>query len=301
MTELLVYGVVLGSIIALGAIGLTLLYGVLRFAHFAHGDLMTLGAYVVLLLNVELLPALGIPELKLGALSFGGRMLGSLVVSMGVTALVALLIDRILYHPLRARRSSPAILAIASLGMAFILRSLIYIVWGPQFLFYSQELRPAWVLPLDVRLKPDQVFILVIVLMLVLLLYLFLQRTKLGKAMRATADNPQLALVCGIDTEHVTAWTWGIGAALAAAAGVLYGIDAQLRPDMGWSFLLPLFAAVILGGIGNPLGALVGGIILGVVQQVSTAFLLPTYKPAVAFLVLILLLLLRPRGLFGGT
>jgi branched-chain amino acid transport system permease protein len=301
MTELLIYGVVLGSIIALGAIGLTLLYGVLRFAHFAHGDLMTLGAYVVLLLNVELLPALGMPELKWGPLSFGGRMLGSLVVSMGVTALVALLIDRILYHPLRARRSSPAILAIASLGMAFILRSLIYIVWGPQFLFYSQELRPAWVLPLDVRLKPDQVFILVMVLLLVLLLYVFLQRTKLGKAMRATADNPQLAWVCGIDTGRVTACTWGLGAALAATAGVLYGIDAQLRPDMGWSFLLPLFAAVILGGIGNPLGALVGGIILGVVQQVSTAFLLPTYKPAVAFLVLILLLFVRPRGLFGGT
>jgi branched-subunit amino acid ABC-type transport system permease component len=301
MTELVVYGVVLGSVIALGAIGLTLLYGVLRFAHFAHGDLMTLGAYVVLLLNVELLPALGIPELKLGPLSFGGRMLGSLVVSMGVTALVALLIDRCLYHPLRARRSSPAILAIASLGMAFILRSLIYIIWGPQFLFYSQELRPAWELPLQVRLKPDQVFILTLALLLVLLLYLFLQRTKLGKAMRATADNPQLAWVCGIDTDRVTAWTWGLGAALAAAAGVLYGIDAQLRPDMGWSFLLPLFAAVILGGIGSPLGALVGGIILGVVQQVSTAFLLPTYKPAVAFLVLILLLFVRPRGLFGGT
>ena len=138
-------------------------------------------------------------------------------------------------------------------------------------------------------------------LILVLLLYLFLQRTKLGKAMRATADNPQLAWVCGIDTGRVTAYTWGLGAALAATAGVLYGIDAQLRPDMGWSFLLPLFAAVILGGIGNPLGALVGGIILGVVQQVSTAFLLPTYKPAVAFLALILLLFARPRGLFGGA
>jgi branched-chain amino acid transport system permease protein len=301
MTELLVYGIVLGSIITLGAIGLTLLYGVLRFAHFAHGDLMTLGAYVVLLLNAELLPALGIPDLKWGPLSFGGRVLGSLVVSMAVTALVALLIDRILYQPLRARRSSPALLAIASLGVAFILRSLIYIIWGPQFLFYSQELRPAWVLPLDVRLKPDQVFILLMALLLVFLLYLFLQRTKLGKAMRATADNPQLALVCGIDTGRVTAWTWALGAALAAAAGVLYGIDAQLRPDMGWSFLLPLFAAVILGGIGSPLGALIGGIILGVVQQVSTAFLLPTYKPAVAFAVLILLLFVRPRGLFGGT
>jgi branched-chain amino acid transport system permease protein len=301
MTELLVYGIVLGSIIALGAIGLTLLYGILRFAHFAHGDLMTLGAYVVFLLNAELLPALGVPEQKLGQLSFGGRMLGSLVISMGVTAVVALLIDRLLYDPLRARNSSPVILAMASLGMAFILRSLIYIIWGPQFLFYSQELRPAWELPLEVRLRPDQVFILVFVLLLVLLLYMFLQRTKLGKAMRATADNPQLAWVCGIDIERVTAWTWVLGAALAAAAGVLYGVDAQLRPDMGWSFLLPLFAAVVLGGIGSPLGALVGGLILGVVQQVSTAFLLPTYKPAVAFLVLILLLFVRPRGLFGGT
>jgi branched-chain amino acid transport system permease protein len=153
---------------------------------------------------------------------------------------------------------------------------------------------------MGIRLKPDQVFILVMALLLVLLLYLFLQRTKLGKAMRATADNPQLAWVCGIDTGRVTAWTWVLGAALAAAAGVLYGIDAQLRPDMGWSFLLPLFAAVILGGIGSPLGALAGGIILGVVQQVSTAFLLPTYKPAVAFLLLIVILFIRPRGLFGG-
>jgi branched-chain amino acid transport system permease protein len=301
MTELIVYGVVLGSIIALGAIGLTLLNGILRFAHFAHGDLMTLGAYVVLLLNLELLPALGIPDLKLGPLSFGPRMLGALLVSMAVTALVALLIDRILYNPLRARRSSAALLAIASLGMAFILRSLIYIIWGPQFLFYSQALRHTWELPAGVRLKPDQVFILVMALLLVFLLYLFLQRTKLGKSMRAMADNPQLAWVCGIDIGRVTAWTWGLGAALAAAAGVLYGVDAQLRPDMGWSFLLPLFAAVILGGIGSPLGALVGGITLGVVQQVSTAFMMPTYKPAVAFLVLILLLLVRPRGLFGGT
>jgi branched-chain amino acid transport system permease protein/neutral amino acid transport system permease protein len=301
MTELVVYGLVLGSIIALGAIGLTLLYGILRFAHFAHGDLMTLGAYVVLVLNLGLFPWLGIPELRLGPLSFGWRMLGSLVISMGVTAAVALLIDHLLYQPLRQRNASPVILAMASLGMAFILRSLIYIIWGPQFLFYTRELRPAWQLPLQVRLRPDQLFILVLALVFVALLYLFLQRTKLGKAMRATADNPQLAWVCGIDTHRVTVWTWLLGAALAAVAGVLYGIDAQLRPDMGWSFLLPLFAAVILGGIGSPVGALVGGLILGVVQQVSTAFLIPTYKPAVAFLVLIILLFVRPRGLFGRT
>lgn len=300
MTELVVYGIVLGGIIALGAIGLTLLYGILRFAHFAHGDLMTLSAYVVLFFNVDLLPRLGIPEWKLAPLSFGGRMIMALLLSMGVTAGVALLIDGLLYAPLRGRKSSPTILAMASLGMAFILRSLIYIIWGPQFLFYSRELRPAWELPWEVRLRPDQVFILATVLLLVLLLYVFLQHTTLGKAMRATADNPQLAWICGIDTARVITWTWLLGAALAAAAGVLYGIDAQLRPDMGWSFLLPLFAAVILGGIGSPLGALAGGMILGIVQQVSTAFLLPTYKPAVAFGVLIILLLVRPRGLFGG-
>ncbi len=300
MTELAVYGIVLGSIIALGAIGLTLLYGILRFAHFAHGDLMTLGAYFVLFLNVDLLPKLGIPEARLGPLSFGWRMLGALILAMALTGIVALLIDKVLYEPLRTRRSSPVVLAMASLGMAFILRSLIYIIWGPQFLFYSQELRPAWELPWEVRLRPDQVFILVTTLLLVLSLYLFLQRTTLGKAMRATADNPELAWICGIDTARVITWTWLLGAALATAAGVLYGIDAQLRPDMGWSFLLPLFAAAILGGIGSPLGALAGGIILGIVQQVSTAFLLPTYKPAVAFMVLIVLLLVRPRGLFGG-
>ena len=300
MIELLVYGLVLGSIIALGAIGLTLLYGILRFAHFAHGDLMTLGAYVALFLHSDLLPTLGIPEAKLGALSFGWRLLASLLLAMGVTAVVALVLDGLLYARLRERRASPVILAMASLGVAFMLRSLIYIVWGPQFLFYSQELRPTWELPLEVRLRPDQVFILAVVLLLVLLLYLFLQRTTLGKAMRATADNPQLAWVCGIDIARVTRWTWLLGAALTAAAGVLYGIDAQLRPDMGWSFLLPLFAAVILGGIGSPVGALLGGMILGIVQQVSTEYLAPTYKPAVAFLLLILLLLLRPRGLFGG-
>jgi branched-chain amino acid transport system permease protein/neutral amino acid transport system permease protein len=139
-----------------------------------------------------------------------------------------------------------------------------------------------------------------VVLALVILLYLFLQRTKMGKAMRATADNMELARVSGIDTERVIMWTWGIGGALAAAGGILYGIDVQLRPGMGWDFLLPLFAATILGGIGNMYGALVGALVMGVAQQVSTAYLLPTYKPAVAFIVMIIILLVRPQGIFGG-
>lgn len=299
MPELIVYGIILGSIIALGAVGLTLVYGILRFANFAHGDLMAVGAYLVLFLSTWVLPGLGLSGAPLSPLSFGWAMLVSLVVAMPLTGMVALAIDRAIYRPMRLRRVSPIIFAMVSLAMAFILRSLIYIAWGPQFLFYTAALRPAWRLPFGIRIKPDQLFILAVVAILVILLYLFLRRTRMGKAMRATSDNPQLALVTGIDTDRVISWTWLLGAGLAAAGGVLYGIDAQLRPDMGWSFLLPLFAAVILGGIGNPFGALVGGLVLGVAQQVSTAYLLPTYKPAVAFLLMIIILLVRPQGIFG--
>ncbi len=301
MIELTIYGIVLGSIIALGAVGLTLIYGILRFANFAHGDLMTVGAYVVLFLTSGLLSQLGIPATPLGPLSFGWQMLLALILAMAVTGVVALLIDYFLYRPLRLKRVAPVILAMSSLAMAFIIRSVIYIIWGAQFIFYSAGLRPALQLPWGIRIRPDQIFILCITFLFVIVLYVFLQRTKMGKAMRATADNPALARISGIDTEAVVRWTWIVGAALAAASGVLYGIDAQLRPDMGWSFLLPLFAAVILGGIGNPYGALVGGMVLGIAQQVSTAFLLPTYKPAVAFLIMIVLLLVKPQGLFRGT
>ena len=119
--------------------------------------------------------------------------------------------------------------------------------------------------------------------------------------MRATADNMDLARISGIDTERVIIWTWMIGGALAAAGGILYGIDVQLHAGMGWNFLLPLFAAAILGTIGNMYGALVGGLVIGVAQQVSTAFLLPTYKPAVAFMIMILILIIRPQGIFGGS
>jgi branched-chain amino acid transport system permease protein len=300
LPELVVYGVILGSVIALGGIGLTLTYGVLRFANFAHGDLMAVGAYLVLLVLSWLRSLPGVSGAPLGPLSFGWPLLVSLVVAMPLSGLVALAMDRALYRPMRRRHVSQVILAMASLGVALILRSLIYIAWGPQFLFYTSALQPAWHLPLGIRVKPDQLFILAVAALLVSLLYLFLQRTRMGKAMRATADNPELARVTGIDIDRVVAWTWMLGAGLATAAGTLYGIDSQLRPDMGWNFLLALFAAIILGGIGSPVGALAGGVILGVVQQVSTAYLLPTYKPAVAFMVMILVLLVRPRGLFGG-
>jgi branched-chain amino acid transport system permease protein/neutral amino acid transport system permease protein len=228
-------------------------------------------------------------------------MLIALPVSMAIVGGLAITADRILYRKLRQKGSGPVMLAMSSLGAAFIIRMLILIFWGADSVFYKPGLlRPALELPFNVKIRPDQVLILILVLGLVVGLHLFLQKSKMGKAMRATADNRELALVSGIDTERVIIMTWGIGGALAAAGGIFYGIDVQLQPYMGWNFLIPLFAATILGTIGNMWGALVGGLVIGVAQQVSTAFLMPTYKPAVAFMIMIMILLIRPKGIFGG-
>jgi branched-chain amino acid transport system permease protein/neutral amino acid transport system permease protein len=301
MAELLIYGIVLGSIISLGAIGLTLIYGIIRFANFAHGDLMSAGAYVALFITSGVLSWLGIPDNTFGPFSFGWRIIIAFPVSMLVVGGLAILLDRVLYEKLRLKGSGTVMLAISSLGAAFIIRMIILIIWGSDFLFYRHGiLRPALELPFGIKVRPDQILIFFIVFFLIGILHLFLQKTKMGKAMRATADNMELAMISGIDTKRVIFWTWGIGGALAAAGGILYGIDVQLHPAMGWNFLIPLFAATILGTIGNMYGALVGGLIIGVSQQVSTAFLLPTYKPAVAFIIMILILLIRPKGIFGG-
>lgn len=300
MIELIVYGIVLGSIISLGAIGLTLVFGIVRFANFAHGDLMSAGAYVALFMVTGFLSWIGIPDTTFGSLSFGWRMVIAFPVSMLAVAGVAILFDQILYRKLRQKGSGVVIFAMSSLGAAFILRMIILILWGADSLFYKPGLmRPALQLPMGIKIRPDQILILFVVFTLIGLLHLFLQNTKMGKAMRATADNMELALVSGINTEKIIIWTWGIGGAMAAAGGILYGIDVQLHPYMGWNFLIPLFAATILGTIGNMYGALVGGLVIGVAQQVSTAFLMPTYKPAVAFIIMILILLFRPKGIFG--
>jgi branched-chain amino acid transport system permease protein/neutral amino acid transport system permease protein len=300
MIELIVYGIVLGSIISLGAIGLTLIFGIVRFANFSHGDLMSAGAYVALFMVTGFLSWIGIPDTTFGPLSFGWRMLIAFPVSMLAVAGVAILFDQILYRKLRQKGSGVVIFAMSSLGAAFILRMIILILWGADSLFYKPGLmRPALQLPLGIKIRPDQILILFVVFILIGLLHLFLQNTKMGKAMRATADNIELALVSGINTEKIIIWTWGIGGAMAAAGGILYGIDVQLHPYMGWNFLIPLFAATILGTIGNMYGALVGGLVIGVAQQVSTAFLMSTYKPAVAFIIMILILLFRPKGIFG--
>ncbi|MEW6045033.1 MAG: branched-chain amino acid ABC transporter permease [Bacillota bacterium] len=290
------WGVMLGGVIALGAVGLSLVYGVLRFANLAHGDLMTIGAYAVFSMLAWL------PQGEaLAPFSFGREFLVALALAMPLTGLVGWAVDRLFYRPLRRRESPPLILTMASLGVAFLLRSLVYLGWGADFRFYyTGRPRPSLALPLGVRIRPDQVFILGLTVLLVVLTYLLLEKTRIGKAMRAMADNPALARVSGIDTERVAAWTWLVGGALAAAAGAMLALDAQLRPEMGWFLLLSMFAAAVLGGLGKPYGALFGGVAIGVAQQEATAFLNPAYGPGVGFVALILLLLWRPQGLFGG-
>lgn len=313
--QLVVVGIVVGSILALGALGLTLIYRVLKFGNFAHGDMMVLGGYVAFLFltgrvlregrqDTEVLPA-SIDVLPgsldgIGDLTFGyGLIIAAALSALAVGGLFIGL-DRLVYRPLRRRKAGIVIFAIASLGVALVVRSLILILWGPDPRVFVSGVHPAKSLPFDVTLKTDQMFILGVAFGLSALVYFLLYRTKLGKAMRAMADNPDLAQVSGINTDRVTLWTWAIGGALVAVAGVLLAVQSQLNPQLGFVILLPLFAAAILGGVGHPIGALVGGMIVGIAQEVSTEYFAPGYKPGVAFVILIMILLLRPKGLFGA-
>jgi len=298
--QYLVTGIIVGSVIALGALGITLIFGILRFAHFAHGDMMMFGAYV----------ALGalVGGGNIGPLSFGWGMIFAIFVSLAAVSAGAVAIDRVVYRPLRQRGSSAVVLAIASLGIAIVLRAIMLLWWGPDQQFYVTGIHPARNFPFDIKLKPDQIFIIATSVLLMTLVSLLLFRTRMGKAMRAMSDNADLARVSGIDTEQVVLWTWIIGGSLAAVAGILLGIQSNLKPELGFTLVLPLFAGAVLGGLGSPQGALVGAMIVGISQEVFVGidlpfppFGVPGYKPAVAFGILILILLVRPRGLFGKT
>jgi branched-chain amino acid transport system permease protein/neutral amino acid transport system permease protein len=281
IARLVINGIVLGSILTLGAIGLSLQYGILRFANFAHGDFMTLGAYF----GLFAVTAAGVDAWM--AIPF----------AMLMTFLVALAIDQTLYK--RLRSTQPIILLIASVGIAFMLRSAISLVWGTDNHVYVAGIEKPFRVG-DIPIKPTWIFIVAGAAVLVLALHLFLSRTKTGKAMRAMSDNRDLAQASGIAVERVIIWTWAISAALAAAAGVMLGMDTQLNPIMGWKLLLPIFAAAILGGIGKPYGAIAGGLTIGVAQELSTLVISPAYKPAIAFGLMVIMLIWRPTGLFGG-
>ncbi len=313
-TQLFVVGIVVGSVLALGALGLTLIYGVLKFGNFAHGDMMMLGAYIAFFLltgqvartareDVQLPWAIdSLPNAAdgIGDLTFGYGLIVATLLAAAVIALLCIALDRLIYRPLRRRGSGIVIFAIASLGVAIAVRSLMFIIWGPDPRVYVSGIHRAQTYPFGIVLKTDQIFIFAVAVALAVLTYLLLFHTKLGKAMRAIADNADLARVSGIDTERIIVWTWVVGGALVAVAGVLLAVQSQINPLLGFVILLPLFASAILGGIGNPLGALAGAMVVGIAQEVSIEFFAPAYKPGVAFMILILILLVRPRGLFGA-
>ncbi|NJK34913.1 MAG: branched-chain amino acid ABC transporter permease [Oscillatoriales cyanobacterium SM2_2_1] len=289
-------GLAFGSVIALGAIGLTLSYGILRLANFAHGDLLTVGAYLTLAAN--------------GGLNWPLP----LAAAMGVlgTMAVTLICDALLWAPLRSRRATPTTLMIASIGLALVLRNGLILIWGVSPQRFDLSVSPAIALGDLVLITSSRLWAMAIALVAVAAVYLLLQKTKIGRAMRAVADSPELSRISGIPVAMVTIITWLVTGALAALSGELLGLITTIRPNMGWLLILPIFAATILGGIGNPYGAIAGALIVGVAQEVSTVcpaslgslaqYCLSTdYKLGVGLLIMILVLLFRPRGLFRGT
>jgi len=272
---------ILGSIYALGAIGISMIYAILRFAHFAHGDLLTLGAYFAF----ELVDR------------FRAHPVISIPIAMVTVAIVAVGIDYAFYRPFR--KSRPIIMVIASFGIALMLRSTFQLLWGTDDQYYWSIQPPLESLePFLVGAK--HLYIGGAVIVLISATHYLLAYTRTGKAMRAMSDDPDLARVTGIPTERIVIWTWIVGASLAAAAGVLLGMDTRIKFDMGWNLLLPMFAAAILGGLGRPYGAIAGGMVIGGLEELSTLVIPGDYKSAVAFGVMVLVLIFRPQGIFKG-
>lgn len=299
--QFLMDGLIAGTTIGLGAIGLTLTYAILRFANFTHGDFLAWGAYLTLSISGflgGLLTGIG-GGAPLGPFSFGWGLPVSLVLGVGATIALALLLDRLLFARLRMRGADVIIIVMASFGASMALRSLLEFIFTAQPTYFTRELQIAQRLGAGVRATPDQMLSVAVTLALVAALHLMVTRTATGRAMRAVSENPGLAGVYGIDVRRVVRMTWIIGAGLACIAGVMSGLLVQIRPYMGFDLLLPLFAAAILGGIGSIPGAMLGGLVIGLAEAAAVQVVGAEWRAAVSFVVLVLVLMLRPQGLFG--
>lgn len=312
-----------GAQLALGALGVTLIFGILRFANFAHGELMSFGA-MASILATWYLQDLGV--------SIAPLPTALLALPVGILAAVgmALVTDRAVFRFYRSKRSNPIVFAIVSVGVMFVLAGLIRIIIGPndqsfadgaRFIITARDFKKATGLDEGIAIKQTQVLTLVIALVVMTALFWFLQKTKAGKAMRAYSDDEDLALLSGINPERVVMIAWIITAALAAIAGTLYGLDKTYKPFIFLQILLPIFAATIVGGIGQPVGAILGGFIIAFSEVMVTyafkrfiAYLTPgdwvpdglvqllstDYKFAVSFIILVVVLLIRPTGIIRG-
>jgi len=274
-------GLVTGGILALPAVAFSLLWRLLRFPNFAVSTYLTVGAYVALMLNQGLRVPLGLAWL--------GALVG--------TGAVALAVDRVAFRPMRERR--PFSLAIASIGVAFVLENVVRFIWSNDFRSYDVPVTRALSV-VGLRIGRDQLLILGVAVALMALAQALLLRTRLGIAMRATADNPLLAAVKGVPTEKVISVATLGGGALAGGAGVFLGLDASIDPLMGAGLIISVFAAAILGGVGSAPGALFGALIVGIVEEAGTLVVPPTYKTAIGFVIILVVLLVRPTGLAGA-
>ncbi len=319
----LIPAIAYGSQLALGALGVTLIYGILRFSNFAHGDTMAFGSMVTVLVTWWF-QSMGI--------SFGPLPTALLALPLGILGCMALVLitDRAVYRFYREQKAKPVILVIVSMGVMFILNGVVRFIIGPddqrfadgeRFIISARDFKEVTGLSEGLAIKTTQGITVVVAVVAVALLFWFLNRTRTGKSMRAYSDNEDLALLSGINPERVVMYTWLIVAALATVAGTLYGLDKSFKPFVYFQLLLPIFAAAIVGGLGSPLGAIAGGFVIAFSEVTITyawkkvlVYLLPDslepsglvqllstdYKFAVSFVILLIVLLFRPTGLFRG-
>jgi len=298
-TQIVINSIVRASELTLLSLGLTMVYDILKFANFAHTEFAVVGVYLALFLNV----ALGLP------------IIPAAIMASVATGAFSIIIDRAIFK--KMRNASGIIIMVTSLGLAIALRNTIRAIWGADAQNYSVALQKP-IITEYFRITPLQIWIIIVGLAAMFALHLLLHHTKLGKAMRASSDNPELAQASGIATEKIITWVWFIAVTLASLAGILIGIETYILPYMGFAIIVPVFCATIMGGIGNPYGAMLGALVLGFAENFglyinfgkiinlggilsfSKDLLIPTgYKPAISFIILILVLLIRPSGILG--
>ncbi|MBN2283743.1 MAG: branched-chain amino acid ABC transporter permease [Deltaproteobacteria bacterium] len=279
--QLLLNGIIAGSVYALFAVGLTMVYGVFRFINFAHGELIAFGAYFVLFF-------IGAP--------FSLPLYAAVAPALTLTIIVGLTQDRFVYKPLRHR--SHITLLIASIGLSFLLRNIIRLIWGSDLQTYGVALTRG-VTFFGLSLTWIQIVMMATAVVFLGFLYVLLTRTMLGKSLRAVSDNMLLADIMGISMKKVGRTVWVLASIFAGTGGILMAVDTNLEPLMGLTNLIKAFAAVLLGGAGNVWGALIGGLFIGVAENLGVAFFSPGYKDFISFSIIIIMLLFKPRGIFG--
>ena len=282
LEQLILNGIIAGGIYALIAIGFSMTYGLLRFLNLAHGSLYVVGAYLAYLF-----------------FSLGMPIVAAFILAVIGGAIVGVAMNYSVYKPLRRRKSNSLIMLLASLGIFIFVENLIIALFGAEV----KTIRTGPIIQgmdfFGAIITQTQVIIILVAFVTLLIVEVFLQKTKAGKAMRATADNKSVAQVIGINVERITTYTFALASALAASAGVLIAIEQNLEPTMGLNVIIKGFTASVVGGLGNVRGAVAGAFLLGLVENIGIWFLPSGYKDAIAFVVLVAFLLFRSQGLFG--